>query len=611
MSDRKISYGVRDFQSIRTELLNYVRTYYPDLINDFNDASIFSVFLDLNAAVADNLHYHIDRSLQETVLQYAQQKSSIYNIARTYGLKIPGQRPSLTLCDFSITVPPFGDKPDASYAGVLERGVQVLGNGVIFESINDIDFSSDYDGQGLPNRTVIPNFLNSNLINYTLTKREPVINGVTKVFKRVITASDVRPFFELFLPDKNVLGITSVLLKDGQINTIPPSSEFIGDANKWYEVDSLAEDRVFIIDPTKDTGNAGIKVGKYIQTDNRFISEFTSEGFKKITFGNGVNTAMEQLNQFTTTGQLPTLQNYLNNFSLGRTLKPNSTIFIQYRVGGGLNTNLGPNTINQIGVNSFRLNAGNPAQESAVINSLRVNNLFPAIGGAGLPSTEEVRNFVSFNFAAQKRAVTINDYESIIRNMPPQFGAPAKVSVQEVDNKIQVLVLSYDANGKLISDNSRFLTDNIANYLSNYRMINDYIVVSSAKVIDVGVEAAVTISAGFASKDIVNNIISTINNYFIPQNIQLGKDINISEIKSSIQNLNGVITVSNILFKNLVGGNYSGAEPVVGYYPPASNRIIRATDETIYADSNEIYHIRYPERDITVKVKTNNGLTII
>ena len=611
MSDRKISYGVRDFQSIRTELLNYVRTYYPDLINDFNDASIFSVFLDLNAAVADNLHYHIDRSLQETVLQYAQQKSSIYNIARTYGLKIPGQRPSLTLCDFSITVPPFGDKPDASYAGVLERGVQVLGNGVIFESINDIDFSSDYDGQGLPNRTVIPNFLNSNLINYTLTKREPVINGVTKVFKRVITASDVRPFFELFLPDKNVLGITSVLLKDGQINTIPPSSEFIGDANKWYEVDSLAEDRVFIIDPTKDTGNAGIKVGKYIQTDNRFISEFTSEGFKKITFGNGVNTAMEQLNQFTTTGQLPTLQNYLNNFSLGRTLKPNSTLFIQYRVGGGLNTNLGPNTINQIGVNSFRLNAGNPAQESAVINSLRVNNLFPAIGGAGLPSTEEVRNFVSFNFAAQKRAVTINDYESIIRNMPPQFGAPAKVSVQEVDNKIQVLVLSYDANGKLISDNSRFLTDNIANYLSNYRMINDYIVVSSAKVIDVGVEAAVTISAGFASKDIVNNIISTINNYFIPQNIQLGKDINISEIKSSIQNLNGVITVSNILFKNLVGGNYSGAEPVVGYYPPASNRIIRATDETIYADSNEIYHIRYPERDITVKVKTNNGLTII
>ena len=196
MADKKISYGVRDFQGIRSELINYVKTYYPDLINDFNDASIFSVFLDLNAAVADNLHYHIDRSLQETVLQYAQQKSSIYNIAKTYGLKIPGQRPSVTLCDFSITVPVYGDKPDIRYAGLLQRGAQVIGNGIIFEALNDIDFSSDYDTQGNKNRTVIPNKLNNIIINYTLTKREPVINGTTKVFKRVITPSDVRPFFE-------------------------------------------------------------------------------------------------------------------------------------------------------------------------------------------------------------------------------------------------------------------------------------------------------------------------------------------------------------------------------------------------------------------------------
>ena len=70
-----ISYTTRDFQSIRLELINYVRTYYPDLIQNVNDASVFSVLLDLNAAVTDNLNYHIDRSLQETVLQYAQQTS--------------------------------------------------------------------------------------------------------------------------------------------------------------------------------------------------------------------------------------------------------------------------------------------------------------------------------------------------------------------------------------------------------------------------------------------------------------------------------------------------------------------------------------------------------
>ena len=112
MANKKISYTVRDFEGVRTELINFTRTYYPDLIDNFNDASLFSVMLDLNAAVADNLHYHIDRSIQETVLQYAQQRSSVYNIARTYGLKIPGQRPSVSLVDFSITVPAFGDKED-------------------------------------------------------------------------------------------------------------------------------------------------------------------------------------------------------------------------------------------------------------------------------------------------------------------------------------------------------------------------------------------------------------------------------------------------------------------------------------------------------------------
>ena len=609
MADKKISYGVRDFQGIRSELINYVKTYYPDLINDFNDASIFSVFLDLNAAVADNLHYHIDRSLQETVLQYAQQKSSIYNIAKTYGLKIPGQRPSVTLCDFSITVPVYGDKPDIRYAGLLQRGAQVIGNGIIFEALNDIDFSSDYDTQGNKNRTVIPNKLNNIIINYTLTKREPVINGTTKVFKRVITPSDVRPFFELFLPDKNVLGITSALLKNGQIGTIPPNSDFLSETDRWYEVDSLAEDRVFIIDSTKDTGNAGIKVGKYIQTENRFISEYTPEGFKKITFGSGVNTAMEQLNNFTLNGQAPTLENILNNFSLGRTLRPNTTLFIQYRVGGGLNTNLGPNTLTQIGTNNFVINAGNSAQEAAVVNSLRVNNLFPAIGGAGLPSVEEVRNFVSYNFAAQKRAVTIRDYESIIRNMPPEFGAPAKVSIQEKDNKVEILLLSYDINGKLISDNSKYLADNIANYLSNYRMLNDYIVVTSAKVIDVSIDISVVLLAGFSSKDVINNIITVINNYFSPQKMQLGTNVNLSELKSSIQTLNGVVAISEIMVKNEVSGDYSGGETSM-QYSDINNKIIQPVDDTIYAQPSEIYHIRYPERDIRVKAKLATGMTI-
>ena len=444
MANNKISYATRDYQSIRTELLNYTKTYYPDLIQDFNDASIFSVFIDLNAAIADNLHYNIDRSIQETVLQYAQQRSSIYNIARTYGLKLPGQRPSVSLVDFSVTVPAFGDKEDERYLGILTRGSQVVGAGIVFENVNDIDFASPYNSQGFPNRLKIPNFNSNNiLVNYTITKREVVVNGITKVFKRVIGANDVKPFFELFLPEKNVLGITSVILKNGtQYTNTPTTAEFLGLDNKWYEVDALAEDRVFIEDLTKVSDQPGIKVGKYIQTQNRFITEFTPEGFKKMTFGGGTNTAQDQLNQFTTLGTTLELQKYSNNFSLGSALSPNSTLFIQYRVGGGLATNLGSNVINQLGTISFYVNGPSETTNSTVVNSLRCVNVTAAVGGAGIPSLEEIRNYVSFNFSAQKRAVTINDYKSLIDTMPGKFGSPGKVSITENNNKITIQILS-------------------------------------------------------------------------------------------------------------------------------------------------------------------------
>ena len=610
MANRNISYATRDFAAIRVELQNYVRTYYPELIQDFNDASVFSVFLDLNAAVADNLNFHIDRSLQETVLQYAQQKSSIYNIARTYGLKIPGMRPSVSLVDFSITVPAFGDKEDERYLGTLLRGSQVIGAGLVFENVEDIDFASPYNSQGFPNRLKIPNF-NSNgvLINYTITKREVVVNGITKVFKRVITPNDVKPFFELFLPEKNVLGITSVLLKNGtQFTNLPSTAEFLGLENRWYEVDALAEDRVFIEDPTKVSDQPGIKVGRYIQTQNRFISEFTAEGFKKLTFGGGTNTAQDALDQFTTLGGTLDIQKYSNNLSLGSALRANSTLFIQYRVGGGLNTNLGTNIINQVGTVSFFVNGPSDNTNTAVINSLRANNVTAAIGGANMPTTEEVRNYVSFNFAAQKRAVTVQDYESIIRTMPAQFGAPAKVSITENDNKINIQILSYDSQGKLTNIVSNTLRQNIATYLSNYRMMNDYISIFSAEVIDLSVDVSIVLDSAQNSGQVITNVIDKIASYFNPQTRELGQNVYLSEVRSIIQNTNGVLTVASIDIFNEVGGQYSSAETSMEYSNPETKQI-GPVDDTIFAQPNQVYQVRFPSKDIRVSVKNFQSIT--
>jgi len=610
MANNRISYTSRDYQSIRTELLNYAKTYYPDLIQDFNDASVFSVFIDLNAAVADNLHYNIDRSIQETVLQYAQQRSSIYNIARTYGLKLPGQRPSVSLVDFSITVPAYGDKEDERYLGTLSRGSQVVGAGIVFENVYDIDFASPYNAQGFPNRLKIPNFnANNILINYTITKRELVVNGITKVFKKVIGANDVKPFFELFLPEKNVLGITSVLLKNGTNYTnTPTTSEFLGLDNRWYEVDALAEDRVFVEDPTKVSDQPGIKVGRYIQTQDRFITEYTPEGFKKMTFGGGTNTAQDQLNQFTTLGATLDLQKYSNNLSLGATLTPNSTLFIQYRVGGGLATNLGTNVINAIGTVSFFVNGPSETTNSSVVNSLRCVNVTAAVGGAGIPSLEEIRNYVSFNFSAQKRAVTVQDYDSLIRNMPAQFGAPAKVSITENDNKILIQILSYDTSGKLTTLFSNTLRQNIANYLSNYRMMNDYISIFSAEVIDLSLDISIVLDSAQNSGQVISSVVDKISAYFNPQTRQLGQNVYLSEVRSLIQNTNGVLTVAGIDVFNEVGGQYSSAETSMTY-ANEETKLILPVDDTIFAQPSQVYQIRYPNKDIRISVKNFQSVT--
>jgi hypothetical protein len=108
------------------------------------------------------------------------------------------------------------------------------------------------------------------------------------------------------------------------------------------------------------------------------------------------------------------LYKYSNNFALGSTLKPNSTLFVQYRIGGGTGINLGVGVITQIGTVSFFVNGPSESVNTTVVNSLRCNNITAAIGGANYPTTEEVRNLVSYNFTAQNRAVTVNDYESII-----------------------------------------------------------------------------------------------------------------------------------------------------------------------------------------------------
>ncbi len=604
---RKISYLSRNFNDYRVSLISFIKQYYPDTMQDFSDASIGSMLIDLNSGIADNLSFSIDSRFQETQINYAQQKSSVLNMARTMGLKIPSKRPSVTIVDFSVTVPVNGDTFDESYAPLIRMGSQVAGAGKVFETVDDIDFTSPFTTGGLPNRLIIPNFdSNNTIINYTLTKREMVINGVSKVFKRIITTNDVKPFFELILPDNNVVAIESIITLDGTNFTKDPTlDQFLDFDNRWFEVDALAQDTIFIPDNTIASDNAGIKAGKYERIDRRFIREYTDLGFTRLIFGGGTQDLSSLCNFDVSTTLINKVGDFINNLALGITPTANQTMFIKYKVGGGSDTNLGPNILTSKGIIDMTINGSNPTINASVTNSLRVNNPIPALGGRDEPSVDEIRNLTKYNFSSQNRCVGIKDYVTRIALMDGQFGVPFRSGVFEEQNIIKVYVLGLDANGKLTNSSTSTLKQNIATYLSDYRMLNDYIQVTDGRIINLGFEVDLFIDKQYPQSQIIAQVITAINNYMDINKFQMGESIYLSNLIEIINNIAGVLNIIDLRVYNKVGeGVYSLNEISQPYIDNDTRQIDLLGQFTLFGEANSMFEIANITKDVKIRVKS-------
>tara|TARA_R100000908_G_scaffold64295_2_gene47701 strand:- start:1867 stop:3684 length:1818 start_codon:yes stop_codon:yes gene_type:complete len=603
---KKINYYTRNFADVRQELISYVKQYYPDTFNDFNDASVGMMLLELNAAVGDMLSFHTDRMFQETQIDFAKERSSILSMARTFGLKVPGKRPSVTIADFSVNVPVLGDTFDISYTPIIKRGAQISGSGKVFEALDEIDFSSPFTTGGIPNRLVIPNLdSNGTIINYTLTKREMVVNGTTKIFKKVITPSDVKPFLEVILPDDDILSVNSIITIEGtNITKTPSTSQFYDEDIRWYEVSALADDIVFIPDDTITSDNSTVKPGKFKRVDQRFIKEFTDNGFTKIIFGGG-SQDISALCEFDVDKSLVgRIGDFINNLSLGSTLTANNTMFISYRVGGGSSTNIGPNVITNVNSAELSINGANSTINQNVRNSLKVNNPLPALGGKDEPSIEELRNLVRYNFASQERCVTIEDYKVRIGLIPGEFGVPFRNNVIEVQNKIRIYTLTLDENSKLSTNLTSTLRENIGTYLSNYRMLNDYVEVSNGKVFNLGFEVDLFVDKQFSQSEIITQAINTITDYFDINKWGMGDNIYLAQLIEQINNVSGVLNVVDLRIYNKVGGGkYSSNEVSQPYISDQTRQIDLLGEYTLFGDPTGMFEIKFPNSDIKVRVK--------
>lgn len=672
MSQKKINYLSRDFADIKDELIKFSNTYYPELADDFNDSSVGAWFIDLVAAVGDDLSYHTDRMYQETNIDSANLKSSVLNQARANGLKIPGKKSSICEVEISCVLPTSSEGihlPDWNYAPILQNTSIVSAGDYNYQLTEDVNFAEQFNKDGFSNRKMTPaRDGNGSITGYNVSKSTIVINGITKIYKKVIYSTDLKPFMEVVLPEANVMNVESIIFKETtDFNTNPSTYEYYIDEEQYrigsesvmtyrfFECDSLADQWRFgteanidqyvindIYNPhlyddyyeiVKDEKTDEVKTartsryyrGKWKPLTQKFITEFTDNGYLKIIFGAG-NTYGDVPSGYTTYGEYIAARQ-INNDMLGVIPKEGWTMYVLYRVGGGISTNLGPGAINKITLANIDWggNTGNTdgSIRGKVITSFEVTNLSTAVAGKDEPSTEEIKALMKYNMGAQNRAVTVKDYRVKLMQMPPKYGAPFRNTVIETNNKIEMDFLGINALGQLDSALPQTLVENVIEYMSNYKQINDYIEIKSGRIYNIGLGIDVFIDKNYNPANVITNIINSVKEYFNVNNHEMGDDIFLGDLEKEITLLDGVVSLIDLRVYKIWNGRYSPDKcplpPLVpeGVCEPSpaqpfntpdgslSEQIdLMAVDKVLYGDYNSMYEIKNPNQNIQCRAKT-------
>ena len=150
---------------------------------------------------------------------------------------------------------------------------------------------------------------------------------------------------------------------------------------------------------------------------------------------------------------------------------------------------------------------------------------------------------------------------------------------------------------------------NVADYLSDYRMLNDYLVLGSAQVLDVGIDVSVIMDPAYNQAEIVTEVIKKVDNFFNTDGRELGSNIFTGTLSKDISEIPGVINLTGIEYFSKIGEGYSSSEPSQAY-SDVQTRKISTVDGTIFAQPNQIFQVRYPSKDISVRLKPLSQVSI-
>jgi len=556
MADKKvpIKYTARDFNSIKNELIDHARRYYPDTVKDFSDSSFASLMLDTVSYVGDVLSFYLDYSVNESLLNTATERKNVMSLARQMGFKVPAKAISYGNVSLYIAVPANASStgPDSAYIPIIEKNSTFKStNGQQYILMEDVDFSNTN------NRIVVARVDSSTGLptSYAIKANGKVMSG--RFREQVIDIGSFEKFRKVPLNSTNITEIISITDLEG---------------HEYYEVDFLSQDVIF--KEVKNTDTSTItSILKPIPVPRRFVLERTIDN-TYVQFGYGSENEVTNETVVDPAQLVLSLQSktYITNTSFDPTniiktdklgVGPsNTTIRVLYLESDTDTANSPTNSVSTVLQKNLRfkdrLNLTNTLV-SSVAGSLEVNNEEPIVGEVGSLETDEIKIRTLDFYASQNRAVSRQDYISLVYAMPNKFGAIKRCNIIQDPNSfkrnLNLYVISENDVGNLVQTNS-IIKENLKNWLNSNRMVNDTIDILDAKIVNIGINFSVITTKDSDKYDVLQQCyLALIAKYNL--NFDIGEPFSISDVYTTLNKLDGVSDVTNVEIINKTNGFYS------------------------------------------------------
>jgi hypothetical protein len=606
---RQRRYLGRDFESLRAVLLDYARQYYPNQIQDFSEASLGGLFLDMAAYVGDNMSFYLDHLYGELNYETAVENQNIERAIINAGIPINGASPATVRVSAYIevsTASPGDVTPDVSLLPIIREGsIFTADNGTTFTLIEDIAFAYDeldngnYKLHPSAEKKISKTNANGEAMSYILSLSGLAISG--KQVTQTVSIGSFVPFRQVTLSQANVTEIVKVYDSYG---------------NNYYEVGALSHDVVYKNVLNSSSDSKLVKDGlRVLPAPYRFIKNTALlDRSTVLTFGGGNANSLEDdlipdPSEFAIAfpyskiiSRVPVNpQKLLTTNTLG-VAAADTSLTIVYRFGGGLQHNVAPGTLRGITVLNIEFPKNPPIAESTKIkNQLEIVNLEYASGGEDALTSDELVALIPTVKNSQERIVTKEDLLARVYTMPANFGRVFRAAIATNNNNplaTQLYICSRDTEGKLIVSPDTLKT-NIKKYLNSYRMISDAIDVLDARIVNLQLKFTVVLDPSLNKGVILSNILTKLQDQFTIKKRFIDQPIVISDVVNTIFTVNGVIAVDEVKFVNASGvlnnRTYSDDTHDIQSYTKR---------QMIFPPIGGIFEIRYPEVDIIAKVVT-------